>query len=91
MADITSISELTGEDALTERQINKIINRINIAIYNITAGKFDAVDHTEFGVSGNRTEPSKTLAQYRNLLKFYKDMLEELPVYEVSQYDNPEQ
>ena len=89
MADVTEIPD--GEE-LTAAQVQSIINRISLNIYNITAGKWDALDHAEFGAVGKKYEPTKLLAELREQLKYWENRLAGLDSYEENTvYDDPYQ
>lgn len=89
MADVSDFTSVSGED-LTEAQLKGILRRIDLNIYNILDGKWSAVDYAEFGGTGHRKDPTKLLAQLRELRASYKAMLDEFPAEEWTQYDNPE-
>lgn len=89
MADVT---EIPDGDELTAVQIDSIISRISLNIYNILAGKWDALDHAEFGAVGKKVEPSKLLAELREQLKFWQDQRAGYDTYEeITVYDDPYQ
>lgn len=89
MADV---SEIPDGDELTAEQITSIINRISLNIYNITAGKWDALDHAEFGALGKKVEPTKLLAELRQQLAYWEGRRSGLDTYEeFTVYDDPYQ
>lgn len=89
MADVTEIPD--GEP-LTAAKCDEMISRIALNIYNITAGKWDALDHAEFGALGKKVEPTKLLAEYRQQLAFWKGLRAEFDTYEeITCYDDPYQ
>jgi len=88
MADVP---DLTGISATphTAAQLQAIINRIDVNLYNMLANKWDLVDYAEFGMTGHKKEPSKMLEQLRALRRFYLDLLQEIPAEYYTQYDDP--
>lgn len=89
MADVTEIPD--GEE-LTAAKIDAIIGRISLNIYNIMEGKWDALDHAEFGAVGKKVEPSKLLAELRKQLEFWKAERAGFDTYEEkTAYDDPYQ
>ncbi len=87
MADVSNFDNVSA-DALTEAQIQGIIRRIELNIYNILAGKWDAVDYAEFGDAGHRRDGTKLLAELRQQLAFWQGRLDSLPVFEVTEWDD---
>lgn len=87
MPDVSDFNDVSA-DALTESQIQGIIRRIDLNIYNILRNKWDAVDYAEFGTAGHRQDGTKLLAELREQRKFYAGLLEELPVFEVTEWDD---
>lgn len=89
MADV---SEIPDGSELTAAQCDAMISRISLNIYNIMAGKWDALDHAEFGAVGKKVEPTKLLAELREQLKLWKDLRAGFDTYEeISVYDDPYQ
>lgn len=89
MADVTEIPD--GEE-LTAAKIDAIIGRIALNIYNIMEGKWNALDHAEFGAVGKKVEPSKMLAAYEKLLRYWEQKRAEFDTYEErTAYDDPYQ
>ena len=91
MADITSLDDIvTGRD-LTEAEIQGILNRIDLTIYNIMdpARKWASLPYTEHGIEGHSKDPAKQLESLRKLRGFYEGMLNSVPAYQISQWDDP--
>jgi hypothetical protein len=89
VADVEDPLDIGEVDALTEGQIQAILNRIDRNIFNILAGKWDALDHTEFGAAGKKSEPTALLAELRRQRETYKEMLANVPYEARSQWDDP--
>lgn len=95
MAEITDLSELTG-DLPSEDEIHAIIRRIDITIVNIINGKgtYGGVDYRENGQMGFDIAPSNTLNALIKMRKMYVEALSDPTQYDdvdyiISQYDNP--
>lgn len=77
MATIESWADLVSvETGITTEQIDAIIQSIDVRIYNIINGygDFGAAEYEEQGDVGHRIDPSKALAQLRELRKMYVDL-----------------
>lgn len=88
MADVANLDGISGTPH-TAAQIQAIINRIDVNIYNCLAGKWDLVDYAEFGSAGHKMEPSKMLEQLRKWREYYVTLLQEIPVEVYTQWDDP--
>ena len=96
MAEITDLSGISA-DPVTPEQIHGMIQKIDVAIYNIVFGNgtFGGLDIKELGPAGHESEPSKLLAELRALRKMYVDMLNNPGamgdnVIVRSEWDNPD-
>jgi len=89
MADITSFAGISA-DELTEVQLNAIIEKINLAIYNIAANRFESVHFAEFGAGGHKKDTAPLLAALLSAKKTYEDALRDLPFEGTSLYDDPD-
>lgn len=91
VADITSVDDIVAGRDLTEAEIQSILNRIDLTIYNIIdpAKKWASVPYNEHGSEGHSKDPAKQLDALRNLRGFYHEMLNSVPSYQVSQWDDP--
>ncbi len=91
MADITSVDDIVAGRDLTEAEIQSLINRIDLTIYNIMdpAKKWASVPYTEHGIEGHSKDPAKQLESLRKLRGVYEEMLTSVPSYQISQWDDP--
>lgn len=88
MADISSFDGVSA-DPLTEDQINAIIVRIDLNIYNLLANKYDLMPHQEHGSAGHSSDPDKLVAELRKTREMYVAMLDQIPVMEITELDDP--
>lgn len=90
MTDITSITEIPDGDDLSEAQMKAIVNRIDVIIFNVLAGKWDLVPYAEFGEAGHRKDPDKMIAALKSLREMWVLKMRELPFNGISVLDDPD-
>lgn len=89
MADVSSFDGISA-DPLTTQQIQAIINRIDLNIYNLMGdGKLCAIRNGQNGPTGTQVDRSVGLAELRRTREFYVKMLEDQPFEVRHQYDDP--
>ena len=90
MADITTLAALESADEgdLSEEAVRAILKRINLNIYNILENKWDAVEYAEFGDAGHRKDPTKLLKVLMEMKEKYEALLQHVPSYNVTQWDD---
>jgi len=91
VADITSVDSIVAGRDLTEAEIQSILNRIDLTIYNIIdpAKKWASVPWTEHGIEGHSKDPAKQLDALRKLKEHYEGLLVSIPSYQLSQWNDP--
>lgn len=74
---ISSLSQLTDTDPISEEEIHAIIKNLSIKMYNIMndGGHMAGVDIQLPGKTGADVKYSVTLEQIRKLMEFYTDLL----------------
>ena len=90
---ISSLDELTSQDpgTLTETQLNVIIREIDIAIINIRRERRGNFASYSFGgASGRSASPAESIKTLMELRKFYKELLDTIPVCELTIYESPD-
>ena len=89
MADVTSLDGISAVPH-TAGQIQAIVNKIEILIYNIAAGgKWDAAAYKELGLTGHEFDPEGAMRQLRKWHKHLVQMLQEMPAEFYTQWDDP--
>lgn len=90
MADLTSLSQLGDGSALTEAQIQAIINQIDLNIVNLMRdGKLGAARHQQYGAEGGEVDRSGAMREMMKARAIYEQMLHNIPSEIQSQYDDP--
>jgi hypothetical protein len=95
MAEITTLADIETLSLPTVAQIQAIVHKIDVTIYNITIGNgtFGGLDVKEADHSSN---PTALLAELRRIRKMYTDALADPNQFEdqigiiVSEWDNPD-
>lgn len=88
MTDLTDLSSVEGT-ALTEAQINGILNQIDLDITNLVRdGKLSALNYATGGQAGRSADRAGNLRALLEARAHYQKLLENFPSWNVNVFDS---